>query len=48
MTWEQVVSKYAKRYSGNALYQEIINASQRSNADVNKLLDVLPKQQGGE
>ncbi len=44
MTWEQIVNKYARRgYSGDALYQEIIKASQRSNADVNNLLAVFPK-----
>jgi filamentous hemagglutinin len=43
MTWEQVVEKYTNRgYSGDELYQEIINASQKSNAGVNSSLGIEP------
>ena len=43
MSWEQIVEKYTNRgFSGNALYQEIIEASQRSNAAVNEALKVFP------
>jgi filamentous hemagglutinin len=40
LTWEQVVQKYSSRYSGDDLWREIINASQRSRVSVNKLLGV--------
>ncbi len=44
MTWEQIVEKYTQRgYNGDALYQEIIKAAQRSNAAVNKLMGISPK-----
>lgn len=37
LTWEQVKQKYENRgYSGDALYQQIIESSQRTNPDVNK------------
>lgn len=43
MTWEQIVEKYTNRgYSGDTLYQEIIKASQRSNAAVNNALGLNP------
>jgi hypothetical protein len=44
LTWEETIGKHIRRgYSGDALYREIINASQRNNADVNKALGILPK-----
>ena len=44
LTWEQTVEKYSQRgLSGDDLYQEIINASQRSNTGVNQRLGVTPK-----
>jgi len=37
MTWEQIIEKYSSQgLSGDALYQEIIKASQRSNSLVNQ------------
>jgi filamentous hemagglutinin len=43
-TWEQLVREYESRgFSGNALYEEIIRASQRSNVEVNRNLGVFPK-----
>jgi uncharacterized protein YkwD len=39
LTWEQVVQKYSdKGFKGDALYQEIINAAQRSRTSVNESL----------
>ncbi len=44
MTWDQVVKKYTEQgFTGDALYQEIINAAQRSNPAVNQSLGVFPK-----
>ena len=44
MTWEQVVKKYTnKGFTGDALYQEIIKAAQRSNPAINRLLGIFPK-----
>ena len=44
LTWEQLVKKYSDQgYSGDALYQEIIRVSQRSNVAVNQDLGVFPK-----
>lgn len=40
LTWEQVVAKYSTDYSGDELWQQIINASQRSRASVNQQLGV--------
>jgi filamentous hemagglutinin len=42
-TWEQLVMEYESRgFSGDALYEEIINASQRSNPMVNQELGIFP------
>ncbi len=39
LTWEQTVQKYSdKGFNGDELWQEIINASQRSRSSVNKSL----------
>ena len=39
MTWEQVVGKYSQEgFSGDSLWQEIINASTRSRTSVNQSL----------
>ena len=39
MTWEEIVNKYiSKGFSGDELYQEIINSSQRSRQSVNESL----------
>lgn len=39
LTWEQVVKKYSdKGHTGDSLYQEIINFSQRSRTSVNESL----------
>jgi filamentous hemagglutinin len=44
MTWENIIKKYSDQgYVGNAPYEEIIKASQRSNAAVNQNLGVFPK-----
>jgi hypothetical protein len=40
LTWEQVVQKYSADYSGDELWQQIIDASQRSRASVNQSLGV--------
>ena len=41
MTWEQVVKKYSdKGLKGDALYNEIINAAQRSRTSVNESLGI--------
>ena len=41
LTWEQAVQKYTgKGFNGDALYQEIINAAQRSRTSVNKSLGI--------
>jgi filamentous hemagglutinin len=41
LTWEQVVQKYSnKGFQGDALYQEIINAAQRSRTSVNQSLGI--------
>lgn len=41
LTWEQVVQKYSdKGFSGDALYQEIVNAAQRSRTSVNESLGI--------
>lgn len=47
LTWEQTVAKYSDKHKGDDLWNEIINASQRSNADVNKSLGVKPPGGGG-
>jgi filamentous hemagglutinin len=42
-TYEQIYNKYAGLgFEGDALFQEIINASQRSNPIVNELLGIVP------
>jgi len=44
MSWGEIVEKYQSRgFTGDALYQEIINAAQRSNPGVNQSLGVFPK-----
>jgi hypothetical protein len=44
LTWEEVVEKYtSKGYVGDTLYQEIINASQRSRTSVNEALGIYRK-----
>ena len=41
LTWDQVVQKYSdKGFKGDALYQEIINATQRSRTSVNESLGI--------
>ena len=40
LTWAQTVDKYAKTNSGNDLWQQIIDASQRSNKVVNESLGI--------
>ncbi|WP_281814829.1 hypothetical protein [Vallitalea longa] len=41
LTWEQVVDRYTRRgYSGEDLYNEIINSSQRTNKEVNKMFNI--------
>lgn len=46
MTWEQVVQKYSEKgFQGDSLYQEIINAAQRSRTIVNESLGI--KNNGG-
>ncbi len=41
MTWEQIVNKYTnKGFSGDSLWQEIINASTRSRTKVNQSLGI--------
>ncbi|QRN52051.1 LysM peptidoglycan-binding domain-containing protein [Dyella caseinilytica] len=42
MTWDQTVQKYSGQYSGDEVWQQIINASQRSNPGVNQSLGVTP------
>ena len=42
-TWEQVVERYKRRgFSGDALWEEIIDASMRSRASVNQSLGMRP------
>jgi filamentous hemagglutinin len=38
MTWNQVVDKYSGNYSGDALWEKIINSSQASRSSVNQKL----------
>jgi len=43
LTWEQTVARYqAKGFSGDDLWREIINASQRSNPQVNQSFGITP------
>ncbi|AHX12838.1 hemagglutinin [Dyella jiangningensis] len=46
-TWVQTVQKYSVDYSGDALWQQIINASQRSNDGVNGSLGIDPSKATG-
>jgi hypothetical protein len=42
LTWEKTVEKYSPRFADDELWNQIIGASQRSNANVNKALGVAP------
>ncbi|MEW6342934.1 MAG: PAAR domain-containing protein [Pseudomonadota bacterium] len=42
LTWDETVAKYSGDYSGDDLWQQIINASQRSNKQVNQSLGITP------
>jgi hypothetical protein len=45
LTWDQTLAIYRGRgLEGNALWQEIIRAAQRSRASVNHILGVTPEQ----
>ena len=40
LTWDQTIGKYSSEYSGQELWRQIINSSQRSNPAVNQSLGV--------
>ena len=43
-TWEQIIEKYmGKGFTGDALYEEIIEASTRSRNAINQSLGIFPK-----
>jgi filamentous hemagglutinin len=42
LSWEQTVQKYSTPNQSESIWQRIIDASQRSNSEVNSSLGVFP------